>query len=600
MYGDRVPERRVQRGLRRALRCLTALCVLFVGMAAQPLLSQELLRFDVRGINGEARRNVVAFLGANPETEAARRSVVAIADTQVREALQAVGYYNPTVAIAVDRARTPWIMTVDVALGEAMRYETIDVRLLGDASQDEAFQQFLESRQPKPRQRVHHGTYERFRDDLLALGQQRGYVDAKLELARVEVNASSNTARLRLHYHSGRRMRFGAVHFDAKHVDPAVLQAMVPFESGEPFDVERLQYLQGRLQQTGYFSGVLLVPGRDGAADGELNIDAKLSPARRHSYEIGLGFDSDTRERVSAVWRTPVVNRRGHAQETRIEYSRINPRGSFTYRMPLSDPITDNLLWRLRLEDNEFGAFSSLQQEALVRREQRPGPWIRNVSLRILREQWSPESLSRSVAYLLPGISWSRTQREGSLLDPTGGFSQLYRFEAASATLGSDINLARAYASWRFIRTLAERHRVVARAELGAVHIDDADLDRLAPSLGFFAGGAQSIRGFSYQSLGPRIPVLSKAGSTVPLVVGGNRLAVASLEHQYYWTPQWRSAVFFDAGDAFFKGSYSPEYAAGLGIHYISPVGPIRLEFARSLSGDSPSWRLVFNLGAEL
>jgi len=579
------------------LCCLVAALTL---LPASGLHAKELLRFDVRGINGEPRRNVLAYLGAPPVSDAARRNALAVADARIRDALRALGYYNPEIDIEIDRAQEPWTLTATVVLGPAIRYETVEVLLKGDAAEDPAFAQYLESSQPKERSRLHHGRYESFRDGLLALGQQRGYVDARMELSRIEVNPVTNTANMKVHYHSGPRMAFGRVKFNGQRINADLLETLVPFEQGDAFDVDSLQNLQGRLQQTGYFSGVLLVPTRDGAGDDEIDIDARLTPARRHSLEIGLGFDTDTRERVSAVWRTPVLNQRGHSQETRLEYSRINPRGSFTYRVPLSDPISDNLQFRLRLEDNVFGDFSSLQQEALVRREQRVGPWIRNISLRLLREQWSPEDLSRSVAYVLPGISWSRTQREGSLLDPSAGFSQLYRLEAGGGAIGSDIDIVRAYANWRFIHSLGEKHRVVARAEVGAAYIDAGDRDRLAPSLGFFAGGAQSIRGFSYQSLGPTVPVPGKDGSSVPLVLGGDRLLVGSLEHQYYWRPQWRSALFIDAGDAFFSDDFSSEYAAGFGIHYISPVGPIRLEFARSLSGDNPSWRLVFNLGAEL
>ena len=83
------------------------------------------------------------------------------------------------------------------------------------------------------------------------------------------------------------------------------------------------------------------------------------------------------------------------------------------------------------------------------------------------------------------------------------------------------------------------------------------------------------------------------------VTVGGDRLATASLEYQYYVTDNWRGAIFADAGDAFDEGEFDAKYGAGFGVHYMSPVGAIRLELARDISEDSPSWRIHVNIGAE-
>ena len=147
--------------------------------------------------------------------------------------------------------------------------------------------------------------------------------------------------------------------------------------------------------------------------------------------------------------------------------------------------------------------------------------------------------------------------------------------------------------------TLTPRHRLVARAELGAVFLSGGDRVDLAPSLSFFAGGSQSIRGFAYQSIGNEVLLTDAEGATGVFVVGGDRLATASLEYQYYVRDNWRGAVFADGGDAFDEGQFDAHYGAGFGLHYMSPVGAIRLEVANDLSEDNPSWRLHINIGAE-
>ena len=47
------------------------------------------------------------------------------------------------------------------------------------------------------------------------------------------------------------------------------------------------------------------------------------------------------------------------------------------------------------------------------------------------------------------------------------------------------------------------------------------------------------------------------------------------------------------------EGEFDANYAAGFGVHYMTPVGAIKLELANSISEDNPSWRIHVNVGAE-
>jgi translocation and assembly module TamA len=219
--------------------------------------------------------------------------------------------------------------------------------------------------------------------------------------------------------------------------------------------------------------------------------------------------------------------------------------------------------------------------------------------LRSLNESWELVGQYNDNAYILPGATLSNKRRRGLLVDPTAGFSQIYRAEAGSADLGSDIDLLRLYSNFTLVNTPATRHRIVARAELGAVFLASEDRINLAPSLSFFAGGSQSIRGYGYQSLGNEVLLVQRDDSVKSLTVGGDRLLTASMEYQYYVNDTWRGAVFVDAGDAFDEGEFEVNVGAGFGVHYITAVGAIKIELANSVSEDDPSWRLHINIGAE-
>ena len=92
------------------------------------------------------------------------------------------------------------------------------------------------------------------------------------------------------------------------------------------------------------------------------------------------------------------------------------------------------------------------------------------------------------------------------------------------------------------------------------------------------SGGDDSIRGYKFESLGP----LDVDGN----VVGGNRLAVASIEYEYPIGEQWSVAVFADAGNAYRDGDFNSVSGVGAGLRWHSPLGPIRFDVAFPQDGE--------------
>jgi len=332
-----------------------------------------------------------------------------------------------------------------------------------------------------------------------------------------------------------------------------------------------------------------------------------LTPAKSHLFNVGVGYATDTEFRLSASWRTPLLNKYGHYQETKIEYSRLNPTGKFIYSIPLSHPLNDVLQLKLTVENDDYADLTTKFYSAQIGRVVSKNNWNRKVYTRLHQEKWQynldadkPNFLwseEDAAQYVIPGVTWSKTIRAGSAIDPSSGFRQTYNIEGAHLKAGSDNSFFRVHGRWNYITTLKENHRLVTRAELGAIYIDNDA--QLAPSLRFYAGGDQSIRGFSYQSIGSTIPSSSDPNEAIPIVIGGTRLMVASIEYQYYLTNKWRVALFSDGGSVANKGEFEPVYSFGSGMHYLSPVGAIKIDFAYGINDDEKQWRLHLNLGAE-
>jgi len=99
-------------------------------------------------------------------------------------------------------------------------------------------------------------------------------------------------------------------------------------------------------------------------------------------------------------------------------------------------------------------------------------------------------------------------------------------------------------AGWRFIYSLGENndHQFIGRSDLG--YIVTEDFNKIPYNLRYFAGGDQSIRGFDYKSLTPEVDGYK---------IGGQALAVGSLEYNYQFKDGWRAALFSDFGNAYDK-----------------------------------------------
>ena len=557
------------------------------------------LKLSVVGIQGEQKKNVLAYLGAVPESDENRRNFVVSARDKVESALQALGYYQPEIEIDLQRTEPKWRLSIVVNAGEPVRVRDINIQILGAAANDDNFTRLTSDIGFSSGDVLHHGRFESFRKKVLSLGQRRGYLRGEIVASRIEIEVDAGTADVMLWYESGPRLRFGEIIVDNTLIDSDLFDSMLTFQPGDYFDQVRLQELQSRLQRTNYFSSVIVLPQRKRSLGDRIPIMVNLQRAKRHSFDVGLGYSTDTEERMSLTWRTPRINRHGHSQQTRLVYSPINPSGRFTYSIPVSDPLTDVVQLWARVEENEFGDIDSRQNELGIKRETKNRNWIYGYSLRELNESWDIAGYSASNDYLLFGGSVSRRTHRGSIVDPEGGFSQLYTVEATADQLGSDLDLLRVTAALRYVMTPVPRNRLVTRLDLGRVKIANGDRRDLAPSLAFFAGGSQSIRGYAYQSLGDELTVVEPNGETKTLVVGGDRLVIGSLEYQYYFTATWRGALFVDAGDAFDRGEFDAKVGAGFGVHYVTPVGAVRVELANSVSEDDPSWRLVFAIGAE-
>ncbi|MBF7687109.1 autotransporter assembly complex protein TamA [Acinetobacter rathckeae] len=339
-----------------------------------------------------------------------------------------------------------------------------------------------------------------------------------------------------------------------------------------------------------------------------------LNADKLNSAEVGVGYGTDTGFRLRTQYRRAIVNSYGHSFDANMEVSQIRQAVDTHYTIPYKHPINDYFNLVSGYEREEFtgvGPGMSLTTETAIAGAERVirnpfGGWQQTFGFRYrldkihqigeVNEADVPSAFLRPGSNpqqqaLLLGYQISRTDSNDPL-NPVKGFKQSYKIQLGSKSVVSDANMAILSADWAGIYSLGSNydHQFIASAQLAYIFTDD--FDNVPYNLRFFAGGDQSLRGFDYKSLSPE-----ENGYKI----GGQALAVGSLEYNYQFKEGWRAALFTDFGNAYNKDFSNPiAYSVGVGIRWRSPIGPIRLDVASGISDPGHPIRLHFFIGSQL
>lgn len=591
------------RELSRLSRASSLLPLVLVLMLAIPAQAAEPgPPVEIEGLEGEALDNVRAYLqidkdGHGPKLNA-REQIhwQAEAEGRIREALQALGYYEATITTSPGKNGQP---SFHIARGHSVKVGRLDIRLSGEAEHDPEFKKLLEKQPLKPQARFHQGQYEDLKGELEDLAQERGYFDAKFTTREVRVSRTERRADIQLVYATGRRYRFGALSFNQSPIAEGKLRQLATFEPGEAFERGKLEKLQRRLERANYFDLVLLSAEPGQAVDGRIPVAVTLTPRPRWLYEFGAGFGTDTGPRLLLGAQNRIANEDGHRYGVRLSPSQRRSEYTGYYEIPL-DPLTGDVL---RFEagyketDDDLGISEVLSAKA--ERSWRLGDsWygsnmrfayflqIQNEDYQLIGE---PE---RSSFLVIPGARLS-ARKANDPLYPTEGYRWQLLVQGAEESLGSDIRFAQSRLDAKWLHGFIDKQRLILRANIGYTAIREADFEELPTSLRYAAGGDQSVRGYDYNSLGPK--------NEEDENLGGRYLLVGSAEYDYQLRDKWLVAGFVDTGNAFDElDGYELKTGVGLGLRWLSPVGPIRIDLAHPLDDESKSFRLHFSMGPEL
>ncbi len=424
---------------------------------------------------------------------------------------------------------------------------------------------------------------------------------AKAEVADQKVIARHAQARLdaTIDLAPGPRLRFGKMIIQGDtNVRHRSIEKIAGFPSGEVYSPEQVQKVGTRLRRTGTFASVSLREKDEPNPDGTLDFDATFEDMPPRRLTFGAEIASRDGVDLTATWTHRNVFRR--AERLRFEAAIRNIGGAedidgrIGLRLDQPDRLgpDDNTFWSALLErrntENYNVSVASLAYGAR-----------RTFSDRLYAEasagfQWSDADDAygdgRKFRYFILPFRSEWDQRDSKVSATRGYYldSQVMPFVGFS---GSDTGL-RMFFDGRAYNDLGTAGRLVlaGRVQLGSVLGPPAD--GVTPDFLFFSGGAGTVRGQPFESLG--IPVGDG-------VAGGKSFLGLSAEVRGKVTDAISLVGFYDYGvvdTSSFIGSGAEEHSgAGIGIRYdLGGFGPLRFDLAVPVQGDTGDG-LQFYLG---
>ncbi|WP_245842041.1 MULTISPECIES: autotransporter assembly complex family protein [Sphingomonas] len=423
---------------------------------------------------------------------------------------------------------------------------------------------------------------------------EEGFPFATVGEPDVVVDRAARTATLRLDVAPGTARRFGTItaNADNRVFDAAHVQEIARFRPGQPYEASQVDDLRRALIQTGLVATADVTPV-PGATPDTVDIAVRLSPAppRTVAGELGYGTGEGARAEVSWTHRNlfppeGALTLRGvlgtGEQLGQITYRRNNFRGRDRV---LTGQFAIAHLLRDAYEANTLSLSATLEQQTTIF-FQKAWTWSLGGELVATDERDVDASTGqpRRRTFLIGALPTSLGY-DGSddLLNPTRGFRLSGRASPELSLQGSVFGYTRVQLDASAYQPLTSRAIVAGRIRLGTIL--GAPRDQIAPSRRFYAGGGASVRGYGFQSIGPRDP------NNDP--IGGRSLAEFAIEARVKAFGNFGVVPFLDGGNIYTGGA--PDfsgfrYGAGLGVRYYSSFGPIRVDVGTPLNpqpGDS-------------
>jgi outer membrane protein insertion porin family len=481
------------------------------------------------------------------------------------------------------------------------------------------------------------------RNSILAAYLDRGYQNASFQLTATPENGDPHLLNVTYIITEGPYTKIGdVVLLGANETHHGFIRHIVGSNviSGQPLSTGKLFAAQSDLYNLNIFDWANVLPAQPITTQAEAEVLEEVHEEPRNTIDYGAGIEVIPRTGNVPVGTVALPGLPPIGLGSKYSASQKSfwgPRGSFDYTRrnifgraqtftfsTLASRLDQRLAFSfsdLHFRDSSWSSLISISGERTTENPvfeaelgiasfqmQRPLDAKRTRNL-ILRYEFNRTLLSnlqipdlvlpqdRHVRLSTFSAEYTRDTRD-SPLNARKGIYQLFTFGVTSTPLGSNANFVRLLGQTAFYLPVRPWFTWANNFRLGLAIPFAGSFVPLSQE--FFSGGADSLRGFPINGAGPQRPVQVCANpqdpSTCTLIsvpVGGESLFIFNSEGRFpipnHWTNKLSGVLFYDGGNVAAHVNL-PQMArsytntVGLGLRYLTPVGPIRIDIGHNLN----------------
>jgi len=425
---------------------------------------------------------------------------------------------------------------------------------------------------------------------MLATLQASGHALATVSAPVATLDAPARALDVSYRVVAGPRVDIGPVSVTGlQRVDPGFVARRLLVQDGEPYDPAKIERARQDLASLGVFGTVRARAAERLGLDRRLPLAFEVTERARHAVSATAAYSTDLGASLGLTFQHR--NLFGAAEQLNLGVAVTQVGGSastglgYNATAALTKPDFlargQSVTGSVQAIKESLEAYNRTALLAGVTLARRLGPlWTVSAGLQAEEARITQEGAMRSYTLLgVPlAVRYDSTGAEG-LFEPVHGIKAgIVVTPTASVTSpGSIFTIVQANASTYFDLGAPGRSVLAVRGLLGSVQ--GATTFQLPPDQRFYAGGGGTVRGYKYQSIGPRFR------STRP--TGGISVAAATVEFRQRFGESYGAAVFLDAGQV--GAGAMPlqggvRAAVGVGARYYTSIGPIRVDVALPLN----------------
>ncbi|CAL1329340.1 Translocation and assembly module subunit TamA [Candidatus Providencia siddallii] len=516
----------------------------------------------------------------------------------IKDGLKPLGYYDSKIKFNYLKNNYPVIsiLTIKVILGKPILLKQVNIKLEGEVKNDFDFKKIIAKYVPKIGEIQNDGDYDFLKNKFSKLAISKGYFDAVMKKSQLYISLNNHSSYWNFNFDSGKRYKFGKISYKSSQIHKDYLNNITTFKYKDYYSSEKIAEFHNRLLETNWFSFVNVIPVISNIKkfnSYDIPIEVVVTPKSKNFIELGVGYSTDVGPRFKVTWNKPWINSYGQNLTSSISIAKHEQLLDTFLKIPLKvNPLEQFYIIQTGLKRINLNNMQSDTVTFNISRNLNfSNGWHYSLYTRWMLSNFIQANISNKTMLIYLGSNISRIRQHGGVM-PIWGDSQSYSIDYSNNIWKSDVDFFVLQTKHVLIRTPIYRHRFVICSNLGLILTNN--FEKIPLDLRFFAEGDWKIRGYDYQK--------NSLEDNYGKLTGASKLLFVSAEYQYNFINSWWGAVFIDIGEAVNNIEINKfKIGTGIGIRLVSPVGPIKFDFAKSINNlINDKIQFYVSLGAEL